>query len=384
MLKRFFVIALVVLTIFTVGCAGGETAAGNESTQAGGDSADGETALNGAESGFEPASRLIGMVVADNGALNGYHEMHGFLRTAENLGYAARLFRYTGVSAKDAVEEAIAAGCEGIVVYDPSGTAAKDAVISARQKGVRVVSSYYANDNADASVVADQTEYLEEVARSIAQRMSERSLKTGKILVYGYSGVALDNAFGEFQKAIAEYYPGYTVVSFERGSVGGSKEDEAIRLANYIYYNRDIKGMFCVDQDGSAIAVKARGLAQKMLKGSMATPAPTPEPTPVPAGMTQEPVNENLLKEILISVFGSGITDENIRLMEDNDIYAVISEPHYESAGQAAMLLDRLIRGQTVAAETQINIPIVRQDTITKYQAVYEQVKEWFGLGAEA
>ena len=171
---------------------------------------------------------------------------------------------------------------------------------------------------------------------------------------------------------------------FERGPIGTPVETDVENLANYIYFNRDIKGMFCIDEDGSALAVKAREQAQKMFKGSLATPVPTPQPTPDPTGVTPVPVNENLLKEILISVFGTGITDENIKLMEQNDIYAMISEPHYESAGQATMLLDKLMRGQSVAEETRMNIPIVRQDTLTKYQAVYEQVKEWFCLDNEA
>ena len=383
MTKRFFAILMALVLLLAIGCAQQEEVTEPAVTPQQDETFAEETPLPAVE-GFYPADHLIGLVAADNGTLNAYYEMHGFLRTAEKLGYAARLFSYTGVSAKAAMEEAIAAGCDGVVVYDPSGTASRDAIESAKQKGVFVVSSYYANANADAGVIADQTEYLEEVARSIAERMSERSLKTGKILIYGHAGAELETARIEFEKAIAAYYPGYTVVTFERGPIGTTKQADIDLLANHIYFNRDIKGMFCIDDDGSDIAVKAREQAQKIFKGSLPTPAPTPEPTPAPAGVTPAPVNENLLKEILISVFGSGITDENIELMEDNDIYAMISEPHYESAGQAAMLLDKLIRGQSVAAETGINIPIVRQDTLTKYQTIYEQVKEWFGLDAEA
>lgn len=382
MRKRFFAILLVLVLLLMVGCTAQEETAMPGASQTPEPDASDDT-ISEASGGFNAAQHLIGMVIADNGTLNVFHEMHGFLRTAENLGYAARLFNYTGVSPQRAVEEAVAAGCEGLVIYDPSGNASKDAIAYAKHNGLYVVSSYYSNVNADASVVADQTEYLEEVARSIAERMSERNLKTGKILIYGHAGTAMDAAYAEFQKAIAQYYPGYTVVSFERRPVGTDAQEEIDSLANYIYFNRDIKGMFCIDDDGSYLAVKAREQAQKIFKGAIPTPVPTPEPTPKPAGVTPVPVNENLLKEILISVFGTGVTDENIELMEDNDIYAMISEPHYESAGQSAMLLDKLVRGQSVAAETRINIPIVRQDTLTKYQTVYEQVKEWFGLDAE-
>ena len=381
MKKRFFAIVLALTLLFAVGCKNNGEEVPHADAETLGNT---DASLAEASAGFNPAQHLIGMLVADNGTLNTYLEMHGFLRTAENLGYAARLFRYTGTNAKKTVEEAVKAGCEGLVVYDPSSTATKEAMEYAKQQGVLIVSSYYASMNANASVAVDQTEYLEEVARSIAERMSERSLKTGKILIYGYNGQNMNTACEEFQKAIAAYYPGYTVEHFERGPIGTPVETDVENLANYIYFNRDIKGMFCIDEDGSALAVKAREQAQKMFKGSLATPVPTPQPTPDPTGVTPVPVNENLLKEILISVFGTGITDENIKLMEQNDIYAMISEPHYESAGQATMLLDKLMRGQSVAEETRMNIPIVRQDTLTKYQAVYEQVKEWFCLDNEA
>ena len=75
-----------------------------------------------------------------------------------------------------------------------------------------------------------------------------------------------------------------------------------------------------------------------------------------------------------------GINDDNIALMKENDIYAFVAEPYYEASAQSLMVLDRILNGESVPQVTKVNMPIVRQDTLDKYELIYRQVQEWFDL----
>ena len=44
------------------------------------------------------------------------------------------------------------------------------------------------------------------------------------------------------------------------------------------------------------------------------------------------------------------------------------------------MVLDRILNGESVPQVTKVNMPIVRQDTLDKYELIYRQVQEWFDL----
>jgi hypothetical protein len=44
------------------------------------------------------------------------------------------------------------------------------------------------------------------------------------------------------------------------------------------------------------------------------------------------------------------------------------------------MTLDKLLHGDTVPAVSRVNRPIAYADTIDKYLAIQQQVKELFGL----
>lgn len=43
--------------------------------------------------GLGGPGEMLGFIVEDDGQIPGYMMMHGFLRTAENLGYPAKLYR---------------------------------------------------------------------------------------------------------------------------------------------------------------------------------------------------------------------------------------------------------------------------------------------------
>ena len=87
--------------------------------------------------------------------------------------------------------------------------------------------------------------------------MTERGLKSGRILVYGSN---TDSCFPAFGAAVKEYYPQFDTVSFNR--TPGSGDDGAIdELSDYLLNNRDIKGLYACDESSVPVAVKARSKA---------------------------------------------------------------------------------------------------------------------------
>ena len=216
-------------------------------------------------------------------------------------------------------------------------------------------------------------DYIEELARGIGERMTERSLKSGKILVYG---VGIGDVYAQIDAAIRQYYPQYQVAGMERTEAGQAAVDT---LTQYFLYNRDVKGLYAVDTASAPLAVEARNRASSIFR-SEGAPSPSPTPSLQPGQTLAPSPNPGLLTQISITVFGCGMSDENLQLFNDNDIYGLCIEPYYEAAANAVMLLDKLLLGESTAASMQVNRPIVYGDTIDKYLAVYNQVQELFDL----
>ncbi len=320
---------------------------------------------------------LLGFIVEDDGQMPAYMMMHGFLRTAENLGYPAKLYRAApGEEAQEAVARALEEGCDALLIQN-SGGANDGALGAAMQGGVYTAVPYdvCSLEGLDVNVVADDSEYIEELARGIANRMTERGLRSGKILVYG---IGTAGVYEKIQTAIAQYYPQFQVTAYERTSQGQAAVEE---LSTYLLYNRDIKGMYAVDTASAPLAVEARNQAIRLFR-SEGTPSPTPEPSLAPGQEPAPTPNPGLLTQISITAFGCGLSDENLRLFNDNDIYGLCIEPYYEAAANATMQLDRLLLGEEAERTMRVNRPIVYGDTINKYLAIYEEVQGLFGLAA--
>ena len=104
---------------------------------------------------------LIGLVIDDDGSDRAYMTMYGFLHTAENLSYAAKIYRATaGEGMLSAVDEAIADDVNALLVFDP--TCGSDAAIGrAAENGIKVVVPYYESSAAglDSNIISDTSEY---------------------------------------------------------------------------------------------------------------------------------------------------------------------------------------------------------------------------------
>ena len=315
---------------------------------------------------------LLGFVVEDDAQMATYMAMYGFLRTCENLGKPCKLYRAKdGQDAEAAVVQAAQDGCEGLLISNKQGRN-DEAVRLALSLSIPVTVPYdlCEIEGLSANAVADTNAYVDELARGVAARMEERGLKTGRILLYGRDLSALAQLF---RGVLDRYYPQFALEVFERTAA----EDEAAvsELAEYLLYNRDIKGMYVADAGLAQVAVKGRNSAVNRFRVEGA-PTPTPASTDAPAATP----NPGLLTQISITVFGNGLSDENLALFEDNDIYALCIEPYYDAAAQCVMLLDKRLEGNEVERFSNVNRPLVYAATIDKYLAVYEQAKEMFGM----
>ena len=375
--KRIVAAILIIAMLAAFGCKS-EPAQEQPDEQAGANSS-----VNVYEPTPEPykLDEKLCMIIDDDGSIGAYMSMYGFLHTAEILGYPAKLFRAkAGQESEAAVKAAADEGFGALLIFDQNGV--NDAAVSlAVSYGMKVVVPYHecGVPGIGSNVVADTSEYVEEICRGLAIRLTERSLKSGRILLYGNDTSVCYDAF---VAAVNEYYPQYKVVSFDRKAPG----DEAAidELAQFILYNRDIKGMYVVDNGLASIAVSARGRAQSIFR-SEGAPSPTPTQEPPASGdplATPEPTpNPGLLTAITITVFASGLSDENYKLFNDNDIYGLCIEPYYEACTQATMYLDKFLKGDEAPAAARVNRPIAYADTIEKYTVIFEKVKEMFELG---
>ncbi len=329
------------------------------------------------------APQRIGFIVHDDGSEQSALLMHGFLQMSENTGYPARLYRaQAGQEAQAALENAIADGCEGLLIQNTNG--ANDAAVEkALQAGIKVVVPYDSCKLSDlhANVVVDESEYVEEIVRSIATRMMERSLKSGRILVYHQDPA--DTAASAFHDAVAQYYSQYQSLAFVR--TAADEAGAVAELSDFLLYNRDIKGMFVTDPALAVIAVKARNdAAARFKKDGAPSPTPTIAPQDETVGETPAPtVAPGLLTQISITIFACGQSEENYALLQSNDIYGLCIEPYYDASAQGVMMLDQLLSGDLVPPASRVNRPIVTANTLEKYSLIYRHTQELFGMQAQ-
>lgn len=377
MAKRVVALIMIIAVLGCFGCKGAPAAEAEAEVVP-----DTAAAPEPAAQEYELGEKL-GMIIDDDGSMGAYMSIYGFLHTAEILGYPAKLFRaQAGEASVSAVDAALAEGVCALLIMDRNG-ANDSAVTRAVSYGMDVVVPYYecGVQGIASNVVADTTEYVEEVCRGLATRLTERSLKSGRILIYGDDTSV---CYNEFVSALAAYFPQYTAVCFDRTA----QDDELAveELADFILNNRDVKGMYVVDTELASIAVSARSKAQSVFRTQG---APTPTPTQAPA-LSADPLitpevtpNPGLLTAITITIFASGLSDDNYKLFSDNDIYGLCIEPYYEVCTQSTMYLDKLVKGDEVALNSRVNRPIAYADTIEKYTVIFDTVKELFNVNVD-
>lgn len=85
------------------------------------------------------------------------------------------------------------------------------------------MASYYqcAVSDISAQVIADNDEYYDELARGLAERMVERSLKSA---AYLYMEADTAEALAKFDASIKANYPQFIVCEFQRPRMTGRRQ----------------------------------------------------------------------------------------------------------------------------------------------------------------
>ena len=219
---------------------------------------------------------VIGFIIRDDNNYGTYELMYGFLKSARDLGRPSMLFKYEDGKALEAVENAYESGCRGLLIMSDGGANAA-AIERAKEYGIKVVVPVekYEPDADNANIYIDDTKYMEDACLVIAERMEQRGLDLGTILVYGSQ---TQREFESFSNTLKAHYPQYSVAQLTR--TGSSEQSDIDKLSGYLYDNRHIKGMFVTDAASTPIAAAARKNAQELYRSEDAEDTERPDETP--------------------------------------------------------------------------------------------------------
>lgn len=297
------------------------------------------------------AKPTIGMIIADDGSLLMRCGMHGFLRTAENLNYPARLYRYEmGSSPMALVDQAVADGCQGLLVWADTAELAAAAKY-ASSLGVEVIIPYAdvttEDTGAQAVLSPDPDDYCAEAVRLMCETTISRGNTTGIIVVAREAGAHQD-IVDACQRALDAFYPGFALHDMPLAQTQAESEEAAKK---FIKENRNICGILGLSPTSATVWYNGEIAAEK--EGDFKV-------TPV--------------------IMGLDYTEENISLVSNSKIYCLIARPYYTAAAQAMMVMDSLLHGVIIQENIRVNAPMIRKKDIEKYSAIVSEVKEWFGM----
>lgn len=368
-MKRIIALILISVFILAAGCSAENGPRGELEPSIKPTDATAEPAPSAEPSNLPEDKRgagVIGFVIRDDNDYGTYELMYGFLKSARDLGRPSVLFKYQDGKALEAVENAYSNGCEGLLVMSDGGANAA-AIERAREYGIKVVVPLEKcePDAADANVYVDDTEYMEDACLVIAERMEQRGLDFGTILVYGSK---TEMEFESFSNTLKAHYPQYSAVQLTR--TGSSEQSDIDKLSSYLYDNRHIKGMFVADAASTPIAAAARKDAQALFRSEGGEETEIPDETP------KGPLDNS---GIAITICGCELSDDNIALLSGNDIYGLSITPYFDVAAQSVILLDGLLAEYDTGKSFSVRRSIARNETIARYVGIYDEIKELFG-----
>ena len=298
---------------------------------------------------------VIGFVVEDDGQLLTRCSMHGFLRTAENLSYPSRIYRYeAGSSATMLIDQAYADGCKGLIIWAESQELVS-AANYASQRGMEVV---IARAEGDLSVSAEESgakavlspnpdDYCAEAVRLMCETTISRGNTTGVIVVAREAGAHQD-IVDACQRVLDASYPDFVLQDMP---LAATQEETEAQAKEFINNNRNIVGVLGLSPTSATAWYNGEVAAEKEYDFKV---------TPV--------------------IMGLDYTDENISLVANSKIYCLIARPYYTSAAQAMMVMDSLLHGVIVQEDVRVNAPMIRKKDIEKYSDIVSEVKEWFEM----
>ena len=330
---------------------------------------------------FDPAGQRIGLLIDESDGVLSKAAEHGFLRTAENLGYPAQV--YAAASNQEAaalVDQAVADGCTGLLLWVNSD-AMQAALAKARAAGVATVAAYYAVEegSADANLVVDPSDYAPEAARILCETIEARGAATGTIFVTGAENHSTLLAY--FQEKVEADYPQYQVSSYE-----GQNDQNSVNA--FVLAHPEMVGVLALEPGSGLVWNEACNQVQAAIMASYATPAPSPQPqeedgaedgaeeTPTPAPTPIPTPSEEARRYANILLLD--YTEQNLQLVRRGVVTGLIGRPFYDSTAQSMAALDRLLRGLPTQTDVVLKTPILRKKDIAKYEGIMEEVQEWF------
>jgi len=354
-MKRTITILLalvMVLSILLAGCGGAQTTAPKEETK----KTDETTAAKAEEpkkeepktqeAKFDPANTLLSVLMPVKG-----HPVHrivqlGFLEKAKQLGYKAEVDGIDGSSSAElwaAGETALSKGIKGMLVWG-GDESCYPFIKKCRDAGVKTVIPHFKHDQAkipelDANLSADPYKYGQEVAKAIGEKLKGK--KGSVAITQGSMNITENSAAKGFTEGMKAY--------------------------------PDIKVLAPVEEgfDPPAAIAKAAAIIQgnKDLLGAFGTTGGSPQTWSGAMDQTKRPD--------LVCV-GMDYTEQNIDLVKQGKIFAIVAQPLYEEASKSAEILDKLLRGEKVEYFTPLDAPVVTKDGIDQYADIIKRVKEWF------
>lgn len=328
---------------------------------------------------YDASSQLIGLVIDKSDGMMSLAAIHGFLRTSEILGYPAVLFdANTPEEAVSRVDEAVSTGCSGILVWanTPELFAAAK---KAKDAGVHVVIPYFKDEYvvADANLAPDPADYAAEAARIMCEQIKVKKRDAGTIAVVGsqqYSSIA-----SAFEETVKSQYPGYKV-----DMIG-----ENVNVNDYVSSHKNLVGVLALKPNSARMWYEAYSSLEKPASTSSSDtstkkPKSTSKSTKKPESTSKSSATPKAtaaptgrIKPVIIAL---DYTDTNVALVKNGTIFALIARPYYDSTAQSMAVIDRILRGIPTQTQVRLNAPIIRQNSVDKYSAIIDEIKEWFKL----
>lgn len=344
---RFLSLILALVLAFSLivsGCASNNKA-NNETSKATEETA--KETTEATEAAFDPSQYPLGFVTVLKGHPVVQTFMAGFTTKAEELGYPAEIFAGDGADAQEMIkfgEQAIAKGMKGMIIYllDPS---VYPLIKKAADAGIPVVEGHtmVANEadvpGLKAWVSCDPFQYGKDSAKAIAEKIG----KKGKVAItQGSFNTTENNAAKAFMDEMKNY-PDITVL--QPIEEGFDPAQATAKAAAIIQANKDLAGAFSTTGGGPATWSGAADQTSK--------------------------------KDLVI--IGMDYVRQNLDLVRDGKVYAVVAQPLFEEHEKCAELLDKLLRGETVPFANPIEAPLVTKENVQKYYDLIAKVDKAFG-----
>lgn len=381
--NMFFLLLVILQVVFFVGCSSGneQEISAESSAVAATESQVKMSAEPTPIADFNASDYMIGFLINDPfSTLYTEAASHGFLQQAAKLGYPAKLYAVNGEeNASVIMQRAIDDGCVGVLVW-AENEGMIQAVQQAENAGLRVVVPYYKmaeNIKIDANPAIDIDDYGLETARIMCEEILLRGKKNGVIVVVG---AEMEPEMVEvFDQTVRGQYSQFQVIYYE--------DKNTKEIEKFILEHPELVGVLALDVGSATQWRNACHTVQERLKPKPATPSatvvagtglpkpiPTPKPTTAPKPAT---ASDDSYKRAAV-IIALDYNKENLDLVNDGMIYALIARPYYDSTAQSVAVLDRGFRVLPMQADPVINVPIVRKNGVRKYIILRNEINKWF------